>query len=425
MLTTRQAAAAPPGANFKLGTHEGRSFLITPEGKRFLAFGANHTENLSQPPAAEYFTRKYANDWERAKEDLLLSLKSWGFNALGDAHSALWQSLPYMASQELANVPFWRTYPRDRALPTSYGFPDVFSAAWQGDVQEKIRIFTLKHRTNRNLIGYFWTDTPTWDLNLTRASRGTDWVSELRKLEAHHQGKQRYALFLKERYEGRQADLKLNYGVEGTTVENLAGSRFESVALGLPEVSRDDWEFLGLIAEVYYTTAGTAQKKYDPDHLVFGDKYLIDDCPVEVLTAARKHVDVISFQTGDGMTRLHLPSDKFQRTQLQRAYSISQKPILICDHQISFPTTDQPRATWTMLHSIGAAAAATEKYLIDAFDEEYIVGYFRCQYVDRGERFPGRGLKRGLVARDGTPYEPIVAAYKRGFEKVNAKFGLK
>jgi hypothetical protein len=69
-----------------------------------------------------------------------------------------------------------------------------------------------KHRSDPRrydpfLIGYMWTDTPTWDLLKTRALRGTEWVSALRTLPPAAPGRRAYADFLEERYANRLADL--------------------------------------------------------------------------------------------------------------------------------------------------------------------------------------------------------------------------
>jgi len=63
---------------------------------------------------------------------------------------------------------------------------------------------------------------------------------------------------------------------------------------------------------------------------------------------------------------------------------------------------------WQQLESEEAAGFAYAKYLQDAFEKPYIVGYHRCQYIDRYQSWKGTGLlKQGIIQEDGTPYETL------------------
>ena len=42
-----------------------------------------------------------------------------------------------------------------------------------------------------------------------------------------------------------------------------------------------------------------------------------------------------------------------------------------------------------------------------AFKKPYIIGYHRCQYIDRFAEPPGV-LKQGMIRQDGTAYETLV-----------------
>jgi hypothetical protein len=48
---------------------------------------------------------------------------------------------------------------------------------------------------------------------------------------------------------------------------------------------------------------------------------------------------------------------------------------------------------------------------VEAFAKPYILGYMRCQYIDRFT--PRRNaIKFGLIRHDGTPYNDLVKATK-------------
>jgi hypothetical protein len=82
------------------------------------------------------------------------------------------------------------------------------------------------------------------------------------------------------------------------------------------------------------------------------------------------------------------------------------KPILLCDHQASFAVPDYPKTMWQQLESQEAVGKAYAKYLEDAFKKPYIIGYHRCQYIDRFAKHPGV-LKQGMLREDGTPYKTL------------------
>ena len=62
---------------------------------------------------------------------------------------------------------------------------------------------------------------------------------------------------------------------------------------------------------------------------------------------------------------------------------------------------------WQQLASAEAVGKSHRKYLADALAKPYILGYHRCQYVDRFKDRKGV-LKQGLLKSDGTPYETLV-----------------
>jgi len=85
---------------------------------------------------------------------------------------------------------------------------------------------------------------------------------------------------------------------------------------------------------------------------VFGDRYLLDDLPTEVLEEAIPWIDVVAVQPSGA---------RFERDAFERIYRIARKPILISDH------------AWS--------SRAYDDYLAEAFERSYIVGYHR-EYRD-------------------------------------------
>ena len=78
-------------------------------------------------------------------------------------------------------------------------------------------------------MGYYWTDTPMWDLEKSRKRFGTNWVDFIKNLPEESYGKKRYNQF--------KRDCLLN------------------------QYPAKDEDFLGIIAEEYYGLIGPATRK--------------------------------------------------------------------------------------------------------------------------------------------------------------------
>ena len=86
-------------------------------------------------------------------------------------------------------------------------------------------------------------------------------------------------------------------------------------------------------------------------------------------------------------------------------HEITKKPILICDHQCSFPTEKYRYTMWQQLDNQTQVAEKHSEYIIDAVNEPYLIGYHRCQYIDRYEPINNL-LKQGMIKENGEAYEP-------------------
>jgi hypothetical protein len=355
----------------------------------------NHVGAYPEGDRLNLFHERYLGEWRRLCRKSVADLRSWGFNTAGyHSPTEIRESLPFMVDVYLAGISYWMADTR---------YPDVFDPAYRTGVERAIAGMCASVRSHPNLLGYYWTDTPRWDPESARRQVGRDWVSHIRSLPSGAPGKRRYVAFLREVHEARPDRCRAAYGVDPDETDALGARDSSDLDLRHPTVERDDRQFLRLIAREYYRIAGAANRREDPDHLVFGDRYLGGDHPVEVVEEALPWIDVLSVQP----VRL-----EFERELLDRLHALSSKPILICDHQSSFYTDAYPRTLWDQSPSESEAARAYDAYLSSAFERPYLVGYHRCQYIDRFE--PSLGvLKQGLLREDETPYEILVDQVRR------------
>ena len=369
-----------------------RDCLITPDGQGFLSLGVVHIGAIKEPSKIDLFQDQYGGDWKRVSEAAAQNLKSWGFNTAGyHGPAPIRDLLPFMADAFLEKNSFF--------LPeAAFRYSDVFDPAVQEQQREVIRRMCDNAKTNPRLIGYYWTDTPQWDLRNARTRRGIDWVSTIRQLGAAAPGKRRYVEFLKERYGGKIAAVNKEYSLAAISFPDLLSHPFNGLDLSNPEIYADDQEFLRLIAREHYRVIGEETRRCDPKHLVFGERYLMGDHPDAVIQEALPHIDVLSIQ----------PLGKeFNGELFDRLHRLVGKPILLCDHQCSFATPDYPKTMWQQLESEEAVGQAYARFLECAFAKSYILGFHRCQYIDRFVPYQGV-LKQGLLRENGRPYETLV-----------------
>ena len=332
---------------FCLSRVNGRDCLIDPTGKPFFSLGINHIQNVLQGD--------FSDNSQQACKKAYDNLRAWGFNTAGyGAPNSLTQMIPYLS-------PMYLTKNSNYLSDTQFFYPDIFDPAIQEKIRERIRFNISKQEGNPNLIGYYWTDTPQWDLTRSSAKRRTNWVSTIRDLPNSAPGIQRYKKFLAEG------------GVE-------------------------DYEFLRLIARELYKILGEETKRCAPRSLIFGERYLAGDHPDCVVEEALPYIDVLSIQPGGA---------KFQTSYFDELHQKFKKPIILCDHQSSFPTPAYPKTMWEQMESEEAAGQAYEQYVKAAFSKPYIIGYQRCQYIDRFEKERGI-LKQGLIREDQTVYKNVV-----------------
>lgn len=399
-----EVVAARATGHFRVEQSRGRWWFITPEGHGMLALGVNHLNEVKNAPEYPHTTlaRTHGRDWPRVFAAIEQQCREWGFNSAGfHTPPELRGTMPYVISTVFATASFWHE-------PLAY--VDVFAPAFAADAETKSKAAAAEMKANPMAIAWTWNDSLSWDLVFTRRTRGTDFVSFLRELPAGAPGRERYLAFLRSRHGGELAPLNAAYGTQFASFEEVRTPRLE---LERAAVFADDREFLRLIARHYYQTISTVFRREHPGGLLMGDRFHLRDHPDEVLEEAARFIDVLGIQPGDHfyppVTPLTRPDETwFDTAEFDRLHRITGKPIVIADHQCGFFDRQTPKTGgWFQYATAEEAADSYDRFLSDAGARPYIIGYFRCQYLsiykDQLKRY-----KQGLLAPDGTPFEPYV-----------------
>ncbi len=407
MILAKQLCASESTVEPRFRLREGTSefALIHPEGRPFWVLGVNHIGDTTAS------TETIPTPREIARINAAENLAAWGYNTAGDgAHGTIQQCMPYFVSVPLVNNGHFRPQ-------YEFRFSDVFSPAFDERIERKIRSTCEQHFGNPNLIGFYWTDTPRWNLDVTRKQRGTDWVSYIRRLPPGSAGKIAYIDFLRHRFGQSIGHVNDAFRMRAESFSSLSESDFSGLELDRPQVRAADEAFLAVIADCMYSKARTIFKRLDPAALLFGEKFKAHDHTDAVLKTAAKYVDVISIQPGPetgpqpGQGRHEA---FFDEGYFDAIHKLTGKPIMICDHAVSWWTESRPVTLWFQHASPREAVVSYSDYLQAVASKPYIVGYCRCQYLS--EFRADRGLlKQGLLDEHGQPYKEIVD----GFAMVN------
>jgi hypothetical protein len=118
-----------------------------------------------------------------------------------------------------------------------------------------------------------------------------------------------------------------------------------------------------------------------------------------VLEEALPHVDAIALQP---------LGVEFDRALFERLHD-------------NFYTPEHPMTVWEQVPSEAQAARAYADYLRALFECPWVLGYHRCQYIDRVAP-DGRTLKQGLLQKDGAPHPILVEQVARTNRAILAAF---
>jgi hypothetical protein len=242
-----------PKGFFTLGQRDDHWWLITPRGDPFFTIGLNHLDpaSLRYPENLDIWREKYGGSTLRwIKESVAPNLKSWGFNSVGWVQEVTvrkWQhSRSFTVDEYRAlDMPYCHLLPftQSHQWEKHTVHYDFQSEDWKEWVDYVARSHCAELSDDQNLIGYFYSDCPTW----THQRPGNAW---------------RGPIFDPERLK---------------------------TSAGRKELSE--------LAHSYYKTTHDAIRRYDKHHLILGDRYEANaPIEMEIVNAARSFIDVLSFQ---------------------------------------------------------------------------------------------------------------------------------
>ncbi|MEM6366368.1 MAG: twin-arginine translocation signal domain-containing protein [Planctomycetota bacterium] len=262
---------------FTLGKQRSHWWLISPQGTPFFSMGLNHIDpaSLRYPENLHLWRERYGGSTLRwIEESVVPNLKAWGFNTVGWVQEVTvkkWRHSRAFTIDEYRalDMPYCHLLPftESHQWEKHTVHYDFRSEDWKEWVDYVARSHCAELAEERDLIGYFYSDCPTW--------------------------------------------------IHDRPDNQWRGPIFDPDRLKTTAGRKELYD----LAHQYYKTTHDAIRRYDKHHLLFGDRYEANaPIAMEVIDASVPYVDVLSFQDFQDPV-LHL--DQWHRQ--------TGKPVLLAD----------------------------------------------------------------------------------------------
>jgi len=434
------SGAAPASSRDRFGGWTGKKFkatgffrvekderwwLVTPEGNAFLSWGINHLhpDLWKQDYNRQAWQKRLGLSDLRGRE-FAPALKAWflttcreyGFNTAG-VHTELSiintprPSIPYMQPIRFVDIAHWKP-----DIPDS-NFLDVFSDEFAQHCDRMAKRLAAPAREDPFLLGYSMTDCPLLTeedcrerpdvIGGARRKARIGWPRRLRNFGADAPGKKAYVQTMQDMYRGKIGHFNETYGTRFDSFDALAAAEDwrPHTDLSNGNETRDNVEFLKRVVATYYQTARDAIRRYDPNHLFFGDKINANtDTMDTVLPVTSQYTDVVFYQM--------YARYEVQKPGLDRWSKLVDKPIINGDSSYTMITDTMPRPYGPAADNLQQRAEWTAEFFRNAFARPEFVGWHYCGLIDAPNRIQRKRDRQhsGLLNGYGEPYPELKKA---------------
>lgn len=408
---------------FRTEKYRGKWYLVDPDGKLFFSAGINamsafagwtETANRARlfeekPPLPGqicFYTgnlkRKFGDGFpDRFYDFLQLRMDSWGVNTIGNWSDDRLQRQKKRAYTAELRFPL-KKYPRLGKVfdPFSAEFAeamdDMFQDARVDYMGDKPREF--KYMANDPwCIGIYINNEIPWE----------NVAVDTLKAPASQPAKRALVEFLREKYRGNIERLNFFWDTKYGTWDAFAES--QSVPRANFYVSRDCEGFSEYFAEQYFRLCRQAVKKFAPNNLYLGSRFIWSDPDREWLNrAAARYMDIVAYNY------YGFSYDDFAPKGL------GDKPVLITETTVGATR----RGSFGALDGVGANPGERGETLIRKMEtlirHPLIVGVHHFEMVDQpltGRR-DGENFSFGFVDITDTPDQEFAAAHRRVVEEM-------
>lgn len=304
------------------------------------------------------------------------------------------------------------------------GFPDVFSPEWKSEAQNRVKAYTAIHKDNKHLLGYSFSDLPDYSiealLRLLAWEKKRDvyvlhpWIKDIISRPAMTEGKKVWLDILKKHYpSAREAGAA--YGVDVTGWEEFAGITEWKVPEDREQGTADQREMNKKITETWLKTHYDLIRKYDPNHMILGDKISAHGLgqPDWVWDIVKQYVDVVLIQDYDFYTPQH-------EKKLKDIHRKTGKPIINGDHAYGCLRPNMRENKGIPVENLCRVGEEYTRYLEGIMGLPFMLGWQNCGYLEQwseGENDNTGQEQCGMFDPFGKPLMEALAHVKHANER--------
>jgi hypothetical protein len=331
--------------------------------------------------------------------DTTAKLKSWGINTLGgwSEEERFNNQFPYAEVLHLGSY--------DKAP-----WHDLWSAETTGFIEAAAADLIPKHANNPQLIGYF-TDNELgwWDDTL---------FTTYFAFPATSPGKLKLIDGLRDHYKDDFTAFQNDWTTSASSFDSLKSQSAIYLKPGTTGIKAVH-AFNFALASRYYKLMYDLVKKYDPNHLILGDRYC-QYYNLETVRASKPYVDVVS--TNAGMDWVDGTYAKFYFDSL---HNLTGKPVMVTEFYLGAMENQTGNKNsgdaFPKVQTQAERAVAFRANLKELALKPYMVGAHWFQFADEPPKGRGDGedWNMGIVDVYGQTYPLMVDALK-SFDPIKA-----
>ena len=398
---------------FRVEQDDDRFWLVTPDGHAFFSTGVTSV-GPSGTAVGETGERPYRDNvleihgsvetWADVTRE---RLSDWGFNSLG-----AWSDW-----RTVSGVPYTIKLGMSGSDWLEGDIPDYWSESWEAHIAQRAAQLEAT-KDDPLLIGVFLDNEMRWGADHRITSNLFD---SYLFMDRDQPGKQRLVGVLSARYAEDIDAFNLVWATDlGSFDDLLDVTDLPNAAPGqYPEREADVSEFLLDLASRFFSRTSQAIREVDSNHLNLGVRFVSQLTPSEVIAAAGPWVDVLSvnFYEVEPIvfdSALILSGSVDPRPWLAIYHDLSRRPVLIGEFGFRAADSGLPN-TWPPIYPTldtqEERADGLERYALNVFNRDYVVGYHWFTWSDQPAegRFDGENNNFGLVNIEDTPYEVVTS----------------
>jgi agarase len=413
---------------FRLDDKGGVSWLVDPDGGRFLSKGINTVrfdqdaiQGTKDVPYAETCWRKYGGI-ERWRAAIAKRLAGWGFNTLGawsdDVVAVSGPPLALTPNLDLGMSFAWARNEENRNAPRQE-FPDVFDPAFDAHVARRARERCATRAGAPAVVGWFLDNELRWGPDW----RGSDELLTLFLNIAPGTPGRRAAFDFVRRRHVDVRRFNAAWGMRAQSWDDVAvlpriaprhhrpppylrdaaAERAANAAdAGRAAFCADCDAFAAAVAERYFAATAAALRAADPHHLVLGSRFAYPPADA-IIAAAARHADIVSFNCYDASPAAALA-----------VYERCGKPLLIGEFSFRGADSGLPntRGAGPIVATQADRAEAFRNYVTTALYHPRVVGWHWFEHADQPAqgRFDGENSNFGVVSIADRVYPELAGA---------------